>query len=142
MEKTGYYDFIFKRKSVRNYDLTPLDNDTLTEISEHLNNLEHMYYDIKTEIKIISADEVESMKMKKSPHYIAAFSDTNGDYLTNIGFMLQQTDLYPFCRRHWLLLARVSTTNRRSVENFRSGIYHFTGIWKTQRTFAQESFRI
>ena len=53
-----------------------------------------MYYDIKTEIKIISADEVESRKMKKSTHYLAAFSDTNGDYLTNVGFMFQQTDLY------------------------------------------------
>jgi hypothetical protein len=94
MKKTDYNDSIFKRKSVRHDDLTPLDNNTLREISEHLNNLEPMYYDIQTEIKIISADEVESMKMKKSPHYIAAFSDTNGDYLTNVGFMLQQTDLY------------------------------------------------
>jgi hypothetical protein len=53
-----------------------------------------MYYDIKTEVKIISSDEVESRKMKKSMHYLAVFSDTSGDYLTNVGFMLQQTDLY------------------------------------------------
>lgn len=94
MEKADYYSTIFKRKSIRNYDSIPLDDGTLREISKHLDNLEPMYYDIQTEIKIISSDEVESMKMKKSPHYIAVFSDTHGDYLTNVGFMLQQTDLY------------------------------------------------
>jgi nitroreductase len=94
MKKTDYYHIIFKRKSVRNYDLTPFDDDTIAKISEHLDNIEPMYYDIKTEVKIISSDEVESQKMKKSRHYIAVFSDTSGDYLTNVGFMLQQTDLY------------------------------------------------
>lgn len=94
MEKTDYYHIIFKRKSVRNYDLTPLDEDTLAEISKHLDNLKPMYDNIKTEIKIISSSEVESRKMKKSFHYIAVFSETNGDYLTNVGFMLQQMDLY------------------------------------------------
>lgn len=94
MDKSEYYEFIFKRKSVRNYDLTPLDDDTLAQISKHLDNLEPMYYDIKTEIKIISSDEVESKKMKKSRHYIAVFSEPYGDYLTNVGFTLQQMDLY------------------------------------------------
>ncbi len=142
MEKTDYYPIIFKRKSVRNYDLTPLDEDTLAEISKHLDNLKPMYDNIKTEIKIISSSEVESRKMKKSFHYIAVFSETNGDYLTNVGFMLQQMDLYPFCWRYWLLLARISNAKKRSAGKFRSGIYHFIGLWKTQRTPAQKSFRI
>lgn len=94
MKINDYYSIIFKRKSIRSYDLTPLDDDTLRAISKHLNNLGPMYYDIKTEVKIISSSEVESRKMKKALHYIAVFSDTSGDYLTNVGFMLQQTDLF------------------------------------------------
>jgi len=32
--------------------------------------------------------------MKKAPHYLAIFSDTSEGYLTNIGFMIQQMDLF------------------------------------------------
>lgn len=94
MDKKDLYESIFKRKSIRNYDLTPLDENTLTEISYHLNNLEHLYDDIKTEFKIIGTDDVNRRMMKKAPHYIAVFSENKEAYLTNIGFMLQQMDLY------------------------------------------------
>ncbi len=32
--------------------------------------------------------------MKEAPHYLAIFSEVKEGYLTNIGFMLQQTDLF------------------------------------------------
>ncbi|MDI6725188.1 MAG: nitroreductase family protein [Methanobacterium sp.] len=94
MEKNKLYETIFKRKSIRNYDLTPLDQNTLTEIKNHLNALESLYKDIKTEFKIIGTDDVKRRIMKKSPHYIAVFSENKEGYLTNAGFMLQQMDLY------------------------------------------------
>ncbi len=94
MKKTELYETIFKRKSIRDYDLTPLDENTLTEISNHLNKLEPMCKDIKTEFKIISSNEVKQRIMKKAPHYMAAFSEHKEGYLTNVGFMLQQMDLF------------------------------------------------
>jgi nitroreductase len=94
MEKETLYETIFKRKSIRNYDLTPLDSNTLNTISNHLNNLEPLYDNIKTEFKIIGTDDVKRRMMKKAPHYIAAFSEVKEGYLTNIGFMLQQMDIY------------------------------------------------
>jgi nitroreductase len=93
MEINDYYAFIFKRKSIRNYDLTPLDENTLAEISKYLSNLKPLYDNIKIEMKIISSDEVET-RMKKAPHYIAVFSELKEGYLINIGFMLQQMDLF------------------------------------------------
>lgn len=93
MEITDYYAFIFKRKSIRNFDLTPLDENTLANISSHLKSLNPMYGDIKVEMKIISSDEVET-KMKKAPHYIAVFSEPKNGYLINVGFILQQMDLF------------------------------------------------
>ncbi len=57
-------------------------------------NLIPLYSDIKTEIKIVSSDEVnQKIIMKKAPHYLAVFSETKEGYLTNVGFMLQQMDL-------------------------------------------------
>lgn len=94
MEKETLYETIFKRESIRNYDLTPLDQNMLNTISDHLNNLEPLYEDIKTEFKIIKTDDIKRRTMKKAPYYIAAFSEDREGYLTNIGFMLQQMDLF------------------------------------------------
>ena len=94
MEKTDLYQTIFKRKSIRNYDLTPLDQSTLTEISDYFNTLTPMYNNIKVELKLISPDNVKRRMMKKAPHYIAIFSENKEGYLANAGFMLQQMDLF------------------------------------------------
>lgn len=94
MEKIDLYRCIFRRKSIRNYDLTPLEGDTLAEISEYLNSLKPMYDDIKTELKIVSSGSVKRRMMKEAPHYIAVFSEAKEGYLTSIGFMLQRADLF------------------------------------------------
>lgn len=88
------YSIIFQRKSIRNYKQDPLDENTLTEIKNRLKTLTPFYDNIKTEFKILSTGDVNQRMMKKAPHYIAAFSEVNEGYLTNIGFMLQQMDLY------------------------------------------------
>ncbi|MGB9936489.1 MAG: nitroreductase family protein [Methanobacterium sp.] len=94
MEKKDLYETIFKRKSIRNYDLTPLDENTLSEISDYLNNLDPLYDDIKLELKIVSENKINRRFMKKAPHYLVIFSENKEGYLTNVGFMLQQVDLF------------------------------------------------
>jgi nitroreductase len=93
MKKEDIYKAIFKRKSIRKYDLSPLDKDTLHGISAYINDLNPLYKDIKIDIKIISTDDVNRRMMKKAPHYLAVFSEKKEGYLTNVGFMLQQMDL-------------------------------------------------
>lgn len=94
MESSQLYETIFKRKSIRNYDLTPLNQNILSEISNHLQTLKPMHQDIKVELKIISPEDVKKRMMKKAPHYLAVFSEVKEGYLTNVGFMLQQMDLF------------------------------------------------
>jgi nitroreductase len=93
MKMDDVYPLIFKRKSIRNYDLSPLNEDILDDIREEMSNLIPLHDNIKTEMKIISSSDVKKRLMKPAPHYIAAFSETKEDYLTNIGFILQQMDL-------------------------------------------------
>ena len=87
------YDIIFKRKSIRKFDNSSLDEGVLNRISEELDNLTPLYNDIKTDIKIISGDDVKLRSMKQAPHYLAIFSENKEGYLTNLGFMLQKMDL-------------------------------------------------
>jgi nitroreductase len=93
MEITDYYDVIFKRRSVKKYDQTPLDEKTLEEISNQIKSLKPLYDNIKTEVKIIPLGQVETKK-KQSPHYMVVFSEPKGNYLVNTGYMLQQMDLF------------------------------------------------
>ena len=94
MEEKDLYATIFKRKSIRKYDLDSLDEDTLKEIREHLETLKSLHKDINIEFKIVSPDAVIRRTMRKAPHYIAVFSEVKEGYLSNVGFMLQQMDLF------------------------------------------------
>jgi nitroreductase len=94
IENTNLYETIFKRKSIREYNLTPLDGDTLAEIMAHTSALKHLYDDIKVETKLLSQKDVKGLFLAKAPHYLAVFSENKDGYLTNAGFMLQQMDLF------------------------------------------------
>jgi nitroreductase len=94
MDQTSLYEAIFKRKSVRDYDPTPLDQNRLEEITRNLQTLTPMVPEIKTEFKIITPNQVSRKLSNKAPHYVAAFSEAKGAYKANLGYLLQQMDLY------------------------------------------------
>ena len=94
VENTSLYETIFKRKSIREYDLAPLDGHTLAEMMAHTSALKPLYDDIKIEVKLLSQKDVKGLFLAKAPHYLAVFSEPKDGYLTNAGFMLQQMDLF------------------------------------------------
>ncbi len=94
MNTEDLYQAIFRRKSVRNYDSSHLFLETLQEIENCLENLTPLYPQIKTEFKIVPGDQIKTRMMKRSPHYILAFSEKKEGNLVNVGYMLQQMDLY------------------------------------------------
>jgi nitroreductase len=94
MNTTAQYEAIFKRKSIRDYEPAPLDANRIEEISKNLHSLKPLLANIKTEFKIISPNQVTKKLRINAPHYIAAFSEAKDTCKVNIGFMLQQLDLY------------------------------------------------
>jgi nitroreductase len=94
IEDTNLYETIFKRKSIRDYDLTPLDGHTLAEVMAHTSALKPLYEGIKIEMKLVSEKDVKGLLRAKAPHYLVVFSETKDGYLTNVGFILQQMDLF------------------------------------------------
>lgn len=86
------YDYIYKRKSTRKYDMTPIDNDTLNKIKDFANNLKRLSPDIQTDYQI--TNDAKNLLPIKAPYYFMLSSEPTGDYLQNIGFMWQQMDLY------------------------------------------------
>jgi nitroreductase len=94
MENKNLYETIFKRKSIRQYDLTPLNEQTLTQIMAHTSALKPLYDGIKIEMTLLSQKDVKGLFLAKAPHYLAVFSESKDGYLTNAGFVLQQMDLF------------------------------------------------
>lgn len=94
MIEYNLYDMTFKRKSIRKYDLNPIEDRVIGEIGEFIDSLKPLYDNIKTEIKIIKRDNLSVLLPVKAPHYLLMTSENKEGYLTNAGFMLEQIDLF------------------------------------------------
>jgi len=92
--KLDFFETIFKRKSVRKYDLNPLDDNILFEIESFVNKVEPLYKNIETEIRIVQKEGVNVLLPIRAPHYLVMNSENKEGYLTNAGYMLQQVDLF------------------------------------------------
>ena len=87
-------DTIYKRQSIRKYDKTPLDSQTLNEIREFIDNAQVLNPDISWSYDIVGPDNFKMLQRFKPPQALLIFSETKQNYLQNIGFIFQQVDLY------------------------------------------------
>jgi len=94
MNNTDFYSTIFKRKSVRKFARESIDASRLESLQNFIKDIIPLYGDIRTEIAILSENDVKSILPIKAPHYVVAYSEAKEGYLVNVGFMLQQVDLY------------------------------------------------
>jgi len=88
------YQNIYKRKSVRKYDMTLLPEAELNAVKAFAENAVPLIDDIKYEFTYLSAGDVKNLLPIKAPHYICLYSETKPNYLMNAGYLLQQIDLY------------------------------------------------
>ena len=87
-------DTIYKRQSIRSYDDAPLDNQTLDEIRDFIDNAKELNPNIKWSYEILPTENISTMMRWKAPHYIAIFSEEKENYYQNVGFIFQQMDLF------------------------------------------------
>jgi len=85
-------EIIRKRKSVRKYDMTPLDTATLETILTKIDSLVPLYPDIRYSIEI--TNKTKGLFNVKAPHYLVFGSEEKDGTYENIGFIGQQLDLF------------------------------------------------
>jgi hypothetical protein len=83
------YDTIFKRRSVYKYKKTPLGEDVLAKIRDHIDGVEQLRGH-SARFEIVTGKEVKG----KAPYYIIAYFEEGTEALINIGYCLQSVDLY------------------------------------------------
>ena len=82
---------VYKRKSVRSYSGT-LTNEELTQVRDYLQQLKPLCPEIKVEYEIVPCKDTNC---KFNGEYcLLVYSEQSNLWLANIGYMLEQWDLY------------------------------------------------
>lgn len=92
MDTEKLYQSIFRRRSIRKYDMAPLESSVIDEVSKLIPSLKPLY-DIKIHISLVPGNTIRGMMAVRSPHYLILSSEKKDGYLENAGFILQQMDL-------------------------------------------------
>lgn len=92
------YEAIYQRRSVRSYNMEPLEEKTLAHIENFMKSLRAYRDNIEYEIKIVENLKEDSglggAFQVKAPYYLILTSEFKQDYLINAGFIIQQMVLY------------------------------------------------
>lgn len=88
------YEYMFKRKSVRKYLNEELDKETINKVKEYAQNVKRLFPEIKVEIKFLERKDIKTILSINAQQYIAVYSEEKEGYLTNVGFILEQIDLF------------------------------------------------
>ncbi|MHB8072533.1 nitroreductase family protein [Desulfosporosinus fructosivorans] len=94
MTNSQLYNAIFRRRSIRKYDMSPLPADTIEKLQEFVSVTKPLDESIRYEFAYLGSTDVKNLLPIKAPHYICLYSEKKGNYLMNSGFLLQQVDLY------------------------------------------------
>jgi len=86
----GIFETIFIRRSVRKYDMTPLATEVLADIKMFLDGSNQIAGQ-KAWFEIVDAKAVTD---DKAPHYIMAYCSAETSQYINVGYTLQNVDLY------------------------------------------------
>lgn len=84
---------IFTRKSVRKFS-GPLDAGQLEQLNSFLRTLVPLIPDIKVQAVIAQPETMSWISSSPIPQFLAIGSQQKPLYLTNVGFLFQQVDLY------------------------------------------------
>lgn len=93
-QKITLSEAILKRKSVREYDMTPLADEEIKHILDYAENIESIVPGLKTKIRLIGPDDVKAIRSWRSPHYLAIYSDESDTALVNVGYVYEQLTVY------------------------------------------------
>ena len=105
------YENITRRRSVRSYDMTVLDDTALTAIREFIDNSVQMPGQY-SRFEIVTGDKV---KNEIAPYYILAYCDGSDCSYMNVGYMMQKTDLFLQSKGYgslWLGMAKPNESDK------------------------------
>ncbi|MBQ7345229.1 MAG: nitroreductase [Oscillospiraceae bacterium] len=87
-------EMISRRRSVRSYEDTPVDQATVERILDFCHRAKPLDPRIRVDVKVVTDQQVRNYLRWKSPQMLAIFSQEMPGHLENVGFLFQQVDLF------------------------------------------------
>ncbi len=122
MDSSELYKVIFKRKSVRKYVMASLPQEKLEQLQAFCKNVKRLEQGIKTEFSIESDNDAKGLFAIKAPHYISIYSEPKDASMLNVGFIMQQIDL--FCSASGLGSCWLGVAKPRNIPKMKDGLEH------------------
>ena len=94
MDLSALNEIIYKRLSHRKYKKGAIGEKRREALLTAFSEVKPLYPGIRTELKLLSRDEVRSMMLWMPSDAVAIYSEECVGYLENAGFILQQIDLF------------------------------------------------
>lgn len=89
---TELYEMLFKRKSVRRYDSNnAVSQEVLTALEAYLQGLQPLFQEISVSFRIVKRTQTNCLW---GEYCLLAYSEEKTGYLENMGYLLEQVDLY------------------------------------------------
>lgn len=85
---------IKRRKSTRKYQNKLLSEDSLEKLEQFIDSIEPLFEDQQTYFKIVESSEIKGAFGIDAPYYLVVSAEKTKGYLLNVGFMVQQFDLF------------------------------------------------
>ena len=136
------YNMIFKRKSFhlfRNIGDEVISLQEIKNITETYKTFTPLYSDIKTEIKILPADETNCHRGQQ--YCILLYSEKKDNYLQNIGYLGEQLDLYLVSQNIGTLWFGIGKTDELSFEGLDFVIMIAISKIDNEKKFRKDMFK-
>lgn len=88
------YSPIFTRKSVRKFNMAPLDASRIKEIEAFIAGVQPLLPQSKLAYKIVGPDDVRGMALPKAPHFLLISGKDQPLRNTCAGFLFQHVELF------------------------------------------------
>lgn len=93
-QKITIAEAMLKRKSIREYDMTPLADSEIKHILDYANTINSLIPNIKIKVQLIGPEDVKAIRGWRAPHYLAIYSNTDDMSMVNVGYVYEQVTIY------------------------------------------------
>lgn len=87
-------DMIVRRRSVRSYTNQAVGSILVDDVLNFIDSARPLHPEIRVQVRAVDKEDVRFYFPWKSPQLLAIYSENKPGYLENVGFLIQQADLY------------------------------------------------
>lgn len=93
-QKMTLVEALVKRQSIRDYDMAPLANAEVKQLTDYAAQIEPLFPGKSIKVRIITPDNVKAIRGWRAPHYFAIYAGEDDASLLNVGYVYQQLTVY------------------------------------------------